>query len=737
MSSKELSKKPNILFLITDQQTWIQNWAPEWAEKELPAMQRLLKHGLAFNHAHCNSCTCSPSRVTLFTGMYPAHHRVTQVLGFDKPQSEQQTMQQILASNFQNMGKMMESAGYQVAYKGKWHLSKPTVYLNNTDRESDPDHQIDQLYWTPADVDHIAERYRFNDWNYPDAGDDMELFNCGGGDINNDGRFVDGDGQSAWYGDAIPEKDRKKASVIEYLNTYREKHGDKPFFTVVSLVNPHDVLAFPGTGDDPLYQQAGYTDEEFEHIPVKLPATVNESLRTKPTVQTMWKAVCQANGPINDDETARRYVQFYAYLTSLVDKELLKVLDALDANGFTENTLIVRISDHGDMAMSHGMQRQKMYNVYRQSLNVPMIFSNPRLFPEPQSTNALSGLIDLMPTIATITGADTSGLQLQGRDLTPILKDPDSEVQDYVHFTYDDTYLTTPDPASMGPMHIRCIVEKDWKYAVYFDPHYGQKAEYEMYHLSEDPLETRNLAHPEYSAGFEKERQRLHERLTRIMIEKGTLPDRVIWPKISGVDPTATQDNPFPENIKNLIGQLQSNLPANRTDWNWLADTYWYCARECTPAIQKLPDNEFKWVIDQTVWHITGYRDGYFWGVASALLSRPGSDTPSAAEMKQKSNMTFYASVTPQGQVHITFIQEQDGNTSTTIGLGEMTERQNQTAFEMQMSSGSGEILTAHWAYMLQVTPEDPEWKELPGANLSVPEMLHGTEAPSVSSPKG
>ncbi len=546
MTSVDLPRRPNMLMIITDQQTWIQNWDRRWAEKELPAMQKLLKHGLAFNRAHCNSCTCSPSRVTLFTGTYPAHHRVTQVLGFDKPTSDLQTMQQILASNYQNMAKMMESAGYQVAYKGKWHLTKPTVYLNNTDWQSDEDKQINQLYWTPADVPHIARHYRFNDWNYPDAGDDMELFNFGGGKINNDGRFVDGKGQSGWYGWEIPEKERIQASALHYLNTYRAKHGEQPFFLVVSLVNPHDVLAYPGTGTSrvngvPLYRAGGYADRDFDKIPVLLPETLNESLDTKPTVQSAWKALCQLNGPINDEKTARKYVQFYAYLTALVDKEINKVLGALSGNGFADDTLIVRISDHGDMAMAHGMQRQKMYNVYRQSLNVPMIFSNPKVFPEPQTTEALAGLIDLMPTLARVAGVDPGGWTFQGKDLTPIFSNPDYQVQDYVHFTYDDTYITTPDPASMGPAHIRCIVEKDWKYAVYFDPHYGQKAEYEMYDLKNDPLETRNLAHPEYSAGYEAERQRLHERLTRVMLELGTTPDRIVWPKVSGVDPTATQ----------------------------------------------------------------------------------------------------------------------------------------------------------------------------------------------------
>lgn len=543
-----MTDRPNIILIISDQQTWIQNWDSKWALKNLPAMQRLMKNGLTFNRAHCNSCTCSPSRTTLFTGMYPAHHKVTEVLGFDNPKSMKQIMQNTLSSNFQNMAKMMEAEGYHVAYKGKWHMTKPSVYLNNSDRPGGEENPIDQLYWTPVDDEHISNKWRFNDWNYPDAGDDMALFNFGGGDINNDGRFVDGNGQSAWYGDRIPLEKRVEASTVEFLNTYKEKHGDKPLFLVVSLVNPHDVLSYPGfvPGSDtkePLYHQAGYREKDFVNIDVKLPLTVNESLETKPTVQTKWKEVCQMNGPIQTEERAQKYVQFYAYLTSLVDKEIKKVLDVLDENEMTDDSLIVRISDHGDMAMSHGMQRQKMYNVYRETLNIPMIFSNPILFPEGQTTDSLSGLIDLMPTFASIIGLKHPKMTFQGKDLTPIMYNPNAEVQEYIHFTYDDTYLTTPNPANMGPSHIRCIVSKEWKYAVYFDPDYGQKEEYEMYDLVNDPLETRNLAHEKYSVGYEEQRQFLHSKLTEIMLEKGTTPDAIVWPKVSGVDVLATQED--------------------------------------------------------------------------------------------------------------------------------------------------------------------------------------------------
>ena len=541
MALSHLPKKPNIVFLITDQQSWIQNWDPKWAKKNLPAMNRLRQNGLAFERAHCNSCTCSPSRATLFTGMFPAHHGVTQVLEYDQPNNPKQLGQQILPGNYQTMARMMKAAGYNVAYKGKFHLNKPVGFFDHLQNSDKGDPEINgQLYWSQADVKNIADNYGFDEWTYPDAGDDASVFNFGGGDYNNDGRFIDGFGQSARYGDNIPEDERVKASALHYLNHYREQHGEKPFFLVVSLVNPHDVLSYPGTAvayvqvgnrKVPRYKYAGYRDRDFEHIKVKLPGTVSERLHTKPTVQKKWRELTQAAGPIKSLAKARKYVQFYAYLTSLVDQEIMKVLQALDHNRFTEKTLIVRISDHGDMAMAHGMQRQKMYNVYRETLNVPMIFSNPRAFPKAQTTRALAGLIDLMPTMADIAGVKAADWTFQGKSLKRVLEDPGAEVQDYVHYTYDDDYVTTPKPQDMGPSHIRCIVETNWKYAVYFDPHYGQKAQFEMYDLRNDQEEKRNLADRRYATkASEVQRARLHRRLTDVMEKLGTKPDTVVWP---------------------------------------------------------------------------------------------------------------------------------------------------------------------------------------------------------------
>lgn len=554
MAFGDLPKRPNIVIIISDQQSGHPYWPAGWEEANLPAMTRLKQTGITFNRGYTNSCTCSPARTTLFTGMYPAQHGVTEVLEFDNmsdpadgvSKAMKERRQQMLPSGMQNMAKMMKSAGYNVAYKGKWHLTKPVQYSN----------PLGQKYWTEADSKHIADRWGFSDWGMPDAGDNLAIANMGGGNTNNDGRFVDGNGQSAKYG-YLPPEITSRQSVVHFLENY---DSEQPFCLIVSLVNPHDVLAYPGTGASyvtidgqqvPLYQAAGYRDEQFQDLPIEAPPTVNESLDTKPRAQAQFRALSNAgNGPITEDDTTaqQRYCQFYAYLCTQVDNEIAKVLAALDSKDLTKDTLVFRISDHGDMAMSHGRQRQKMYNVYQETLNVPFIVSNPVLFHDARSSDSLVSLIDIMPTLATIAQVPHQDeWTFKGNDITPIFFDTNVEVQKAVHFTFDDLYFYVP-----AANHIRCITEKDWKYALYYDIYGGVEPEYEMYDLAHDPTETRNLANdavtsglsPEERAAVDIQRQRLHTELAELMEAKGTTPDAIVWPKISGHAPLTTTDLP-------------------------------------------------------------------------------------------------------------------------------------------------------------------------------------------------
>ena len=142
-----MPRRPNFMIVITDQQSGHPYWPEAWQEENLPAMRWLKNHGINFKRAYTNSCTCSPARVSMLTGLYPAQHGVTEVLEFDNTASVasdltagqvaipalamniKERRQRGLPSNLQNLAKILKTAGYNVIFKGKWHLTKPANWV--------------------------------------------------------------------------------------------------------------------------------------------------------------------------------------------------------------------------------------------------------------------------------------------------------------------------------------------------------------------------------------------------------------------------------------------------------------------------------------------------------------------------------------------------------------------------------------------------------------------------------
>ena len=259
--------------------------------------------------------------------------------------------------------------------------------------------------------------------------------------------------------------------------------------------------------------------------------TVDEDLAAnrKPSAHAyLGRAIDQAVGALESREQQRRYVNFYANLVARIDGQIAPIVDCLyEADGnptpLGEQTVVVRISDHGELAMAHGGLRQKAFNVYEESVRVPLIVSNPVLFPQARTCDHPASLLDLMPTLASLLNVEPPA-GLRGADLSPVLRDPEAEpVQDEVLFTFDDMHAGTgrvPEVLPMVPGRIRCIRESAFKFARYFDAEGRHPTEYEMYDLRADPGELENLAHPDhprYADGtVAAQRERLSARLAEV-----------------------------------------------------------------------------------------------------------------------------------------------------------------------------------------------------------------------------
>jgi arylsulfatase A-like enzyme len=524
--TEQPGRPPNLLVLITDQQRRPRHWPdePGWLGELMPNDAELARTGVSFTNAFCNTAMCSPSRATLFSGRYPAEHGVELTLTAADLRPDPRNLPGVMSAaagalrareaparrvavqfargalgldrstggetelptSLPSLGGLLGELGYRVSYKGKWHLTHPSggegALLGG---------------WSDRDAERLERDYALFDWEAPDAGENAKADHFGGGNAG------EGEGWDEVY-------------TQQTERWLRDAELREPFCLVVSLVNPHDVLGYPAS-----YVAGGYDASEFRELGVELPSTVDETLRNKPAVHSLMRMGMAAYlGPLRDRRAQLDYVNFYAHLHRVVDRKIGRILGALgdpaDPESLRSRTVIVRTADHGEMGLAHGGLRQKTFNAYEETINVPLVVSNPVLFPKPAQTDALASLVDVLPTLIDLAGGEQPA-GLRGHRLTPLLAaaadaereallrspvdlapvldaTPAASVQDEIHFTYDDHQAGTATREAPGqPNRIRAIRTADAKYAVYFDPKGRAASEHEMYDLERDPNEWENL----------------------------------------------------------------------------------------------------------------------------------------------------------------------------------------------------------------------------------------------------
>jgi choline-sulfatase len=532
--------RPNLLLLITDQQRAPMHWPaePGWLESLMPNDAELRRTGLSFAQACTATSMCSPSRASFLTGTYPSRHGVALTLTTGdlapEPRHTPAVVREAarmacsgvvprgrlartfvagalrlgphsgdepeLAAGAPTLGRRLRDAGYTVVYKGKWHLTAPVAGGHA---------------WGPADAMRLERDFGFGGWEPPDAGENVKPSHFGGGRAGRSGEGWDED---------------YTRQVEAFL---AREDLPEPFCLIVSLVNPHDVLGYPDS-----FAAGGYRRDQFANLCVGLPPTLEESLADKPAVHSLMKlGQTSYLGPLRTRAEQQDYVNFYAYLHGLVDEKIGRLLRALgdagDPRSLRSRTVIARISDHGEMGLSHGGLRQKMFNAYEETIRVPLVISNPLLFAQRAETDAPASLVDVLPTLLDLAGAPAEGpldgvslagvlaghargepaaLQAARVDLSGALAAaPSASAREHSLFTYDDHQAATIRQDAPGqPNRIRCVRDRRWKYAVYVDPAGRAAPEYELYDLHADPCEARNMV--EHHSGRARGPAAAHER---------------------------------------------------------------------------------------------------------------------------------------------------------------------------------------------------------------------------------
>jgi len=511
----------NFLIITTDEE----RYPPAYEDETIRQYRRQHLHGLAalrensleMHRHYVASTACSPSRTSIYTGQYPSLNGVTQTSGMAKPWYDPD-MFYLDPDSVPTMGDYFRAGGYRTFYRGKWHLSHPDIILPGS---------VDIMQSTRDDgtpIPRAAELYKaanklhgfgFDGWIGPDphgsAKADMGI-NRGPGFANQVTRLID----------ALEEDD-----------------SDQPWLAVASFTNPHDIVFF-GT---PWLSFGYHSDfpDFIRNLALPMPPTRCEDLSTKPRAQ---KDYAEKYGEMFfRNPTVPQYFQMYYYLQYLVDQEIHKVYRKLRDSRFFDNTIVVYTSDHGDMLGAHGGMHQKWYNAYEETVHVQLVISNPTLFDGQKHSHALSSHVDLIPTLMGLAGIDpeeaAARLRPSHSEVHPLVGADLSELvgsggasgsgDEALYFMTDDEVsegLSDVNPRGnpyspiTEPCHLETVIthlpgehgEKQlWKYSRYYsNPRFwggasnpdqavtmqpeGGPAEFELYNLSEDPLETINLA---------------------------------------------------------------------------------------------------------------------------------------------------------------------------------------------------------------------------------------------------
>ncbi|TVY11744.1 sulfatase-like hydrolase/transferase [Paenibacillus cremeus] len=547
-AASRLPDRPNFLVLLVDEERYPPVYETEelreWRQTHLAAHKLLRQHGLEFHRHYIGSTACCPSRATVFTGQYPSLHGVSQTDGIAKLAFDS-NMFWLNRNTVPTMGNYFREAGYQTYYKGKWHISYEDIVVPGTHKDVPsynplsgvPDPAKERLY---LDADPL-ESYGFSGWVGPEPHGRNPRNSASSASVGVSGRDV------VYASEAV--------QLIEALDASQgsDPHA-APWLIVASFLNPHDIVLY---GD--LTERIPAFHFEADAVPfVPPPPTINEPLTTKPRCQASYRNTYPlALQPITNEPFYRR---LYYKLQQLADEQMHKVFEALTRSSFYDNTIVIFTSDHGDLLGSHSRLHQKFYCAYEEMLHVPFIIHNRRLFPQPQTVHGLTSHVDLLPTMLGLANIDVEHVQnrlrskfcevhpLVGRNLASVVTDPSpansaSVLKAPLYFMTEDDVtrgqhqispIGVPYKAVVQPNHIETVIatlsrngrEETWKLSRYFDnPDFWSVPgvrdvivertggsitqsiktvplpdEYELYNLTDDPLEIHNLAHPAYAA---------------------------------------------------------------------------------------------------------------------------------------------------------------------------------------------------------------------------------------------
>ncbi len=429
--------QPNILIIMVDQLngTLFPDGPADWLH--VPNLKKLAARSTRFKNTYTGSPLCAPARASFMAGQLPSRTRV-----YDNAAE--------YASDIPTYAHHLRRAGYHTILSGKMHFVGPDQMHGFEERLTTDIYPAD-FGWTP-DYRKPGERI---DWWYHNMG---SVTGAGVAEITNQMEY----------------DDEVAFNATAKLYDLARGHDDRPWSLTVSFTHPHD----------PYVARKKFWDlyEDCEHLEPTVPAIPYEEL------DAHNKRIMDANDWRSfdiTDEDIRRSRQAYFANISYLDEKIGDILDVLERTRQTENTIVMFVSDHGDMLGERGMWFKMSF--FEGSARVPLMIAAPQM--EPGLVETPVSTIDVCPTACDLAGVSMDEVMpwTDGESLVHLGQGGVRTSPVLMEYAAEGSYAPLVSIREGDFKYTRCALDPDQLFDVANDPN-------ELTNLAQDPAHADTLA---------------------------------------------------------------------------------------------------------------------------------------------------------------------------------------------------------------------------------------------------
>lgn len=432
-----MPNRPNVLFIVSDQMVAALTGTYGHPVVKTPHLDRLAGGGIRFDAAYTPFPLCAPGRACIMTGRH-----ASEIGAWDNGA--------LLRADQPTFAHYMANAGYDTVLSGKMHFIGPDQLHGFRSRLTTDIYSSD-FNWVKPEWIRIKET---RGQNCEDVMSDRPGYNANG--YTGEGVRI-----NEWH-NALSYDEETHFRAIEYLRAHRHQ-PDEPFFLCASYHHPHEPFWPPQEFWD-LYEDAHIDIPDF-------PDDLDDHYSMMDQNLNAYHGTRRYD--LRDPDGLYRLRRAYYGLVTYMDQKVGELLDALEANGLADNTVVVFASDHGDMLCEREMVQKRCF--YEWSCRVPLIVRFPDGWKAGASFQTPVSLLDLLPTFCDIAGVDER-LPHDGESLISIL-----ENQDDSRIVFSQAHEAVGMP---------CIMARQGK----FKYNYIHGYEPQLFNIERDPDEWHNLA---------------------------------------------------------------------------------------------------------------------------------------------------------------------------------------------------------------------------------------------------